>query len=130
MAHHRGARDLAESPDMRQAEGPYPVSNVTTSLGCFFSRATILRASSNGQAFELSAISRSAAASASIVDIDVSRARTLETAPLGVNLVKTGVLCPDLLRVCAKEKAPRSNRGLSKNHVRDEVLLERGLAPR
>src|SRR5947207_9993027 len=45
---------------------------MTSSLGCCLSRATILRASSNGQAFECSAISRIPAAWASMVDINIS----------------------------------------------------------
>src|SRR5262245_30516147 len=55
-------------------EGRQPVSNTTSSLGCFFSRATILRASWNGQAFEFSAISRRAGTWASTVDINGSPA--------------------------------------------------------
>src|SRR5215471_2646010 len=57
-----------------------------SALGDFASRATILRASSNGQAFDCSASSRNdAAADAAAVDMGLLRARTLGMRGCGVN---------------------------------------------
>ena len=69
MAHHGGARDFAERADMRQAGRPIAGLEITSSFGLRLSRATILRASSNGQACESSANSRSEAAWISAVVI-------------------------------------------------------------
>src|SRR5262249_5758107 len=72
---------MCGSPD-----GPEPVSKIPSSFGAFFSRATILRASSNGQAFDCSASSRSDdAAGAAAMDMGQLRARTLGRGSYRVN---------------------------------------------
>src|SRR5271170_6862754 len=57
-------------PICGRPDGPYPVSNSTSSFGFLFSRATIAFACSNGQALDCSASARrSLGAAGSIVDI-------------------------------------------------------------
>ena len=58
VAHHRGARHLAEGADMRQARRAVAGLEDHLVLGLALSRATILRASSNGQACDCPASSR------------------------------------------------------------------------
>ena len=65
MAHPGGARDLAEGADMRQAGGAiagleqHALDRLSGRLRGFSTRASSLRASSNGQALAASACSRS-----------------------------------------------------------------------
>src|SRR5271168_140583 len=56
-------------PICGRPDGPYPVSNSTSSFGFFFSRATIAFACSNGQALDCSASARKAEGS----DVDILR---------------------------------------------------------
>ena len=72
VAHHGGARHLAEGADMRQARtGRSRSRRSPRPSAAFFRRATILRASSNGQALDCSARSRNEAA-VSVTDIMLS----------------------------------------------------------
>src|SRR5262249_48909155 len=72
MAYDGGAGDFAERTDMRQARWAITGLEDHLVLGYCVSRATILRASSNGQAFDCSASVRRPAASASIAALRFS----------------------------------------------------------
>src|SRR5262245_19581121 len=58
-------------PICGRPDGPYPVSKITSSLGYCLSCATILRASSNGQAFDCSARAGRGAASGAVAAFDI-----------------------------------------------------------
>ena len=95
VTHHGGAGDFTERTDMRQAGRVITYLKITSSFDRAFSRATILRASSNGHATARRARARGAQYAVqrwtSIQGTTTGRADTMRPMPGASNGTATGI---------------------------------------